>query len=487
MIRIFGWVTTFLLALPLNATSAEISYQQDPIMGCFITLKGEIRKGDAEKFDIFQTKANEVFSSLTPEGFSVGHNNDIKIKKRLCLESPGGSLSEAVKIAKIIYGNWGTAVGKGKTCESACSVIFMAGSVSPEDDRGTIAQRILHPLGRLGFHAPSLRIAEGEYSANTVSKAYDIALKGIGQIYAIAGYIKFPPSLIGEMIATPPNEMLYIETIGQAARWHITVAPSVDVLKVEDLAVINACNNHYLFKAEIIELNGLYTRNHKIYYDYAEPEIENNGEDIDATLDGFDQEAASICRLSIQSFELKEPPLPTNFLGWVGIGEDGGGVEIYPSLFFGPSTNIASLAKVNDSISEKIEVKSLSKDVRKSEGRCYVFSGRKLVDSEPCSEIKEFQFQRPVYVLTNFIWPSGGKTVLEASGSEGFDGNTINGVETEIQIIDKHEIKHKYFGTLNQQAALDKIVDWEANCWDNSATDKTFCFQQYFQESHKFR
>ncbi len=485
--KIFSVMAMVIMALSLKAKGAELSYQQDPIMGCFLTLKGEIKKGDASTIGLRLTQAQEVFSSSTPLTFSLGYNNDVRIKKRICLDSPGGSLSEAIKIAKLIYTNWGTAVGKGNICESACSVIFMAGSVSPEDDRGPIAQRILHPMGKLGFHAPSLQISEGEYSAESVSNAYNIALKGIGQIYDIAGFIKFPSSLIGEMIATPPGNMMYIETVGQAARWNITIAPSVSINRIDQLAVINACNNHYLLVSEMISLNGMYTRSHKIYYDNATPEIKQVNGEISAAMDGFGQEAASICRLSLPRFNIKGPPLPTNFLGWVSIGENSSGVELYPSLFFGPSTPIASLARRDDNQLEKIEITSLSKDVRTSQGRCYVFSGRDAIDNEPCNEITEYRYQNPIYILTSYIWPSGGKTVLEVTGSEWENGSKINGTKTKRQSVSKYEQNNKFYAVLRKQAEHDNIPDWSAGCWNNSTTGKTFCYQEYFQEFEKFR
>ncbi len=265
MTRYLCFLTLVLTVATHGALAAELSYTRDRVMGCYVSLDGQIENGDVEKFKPFLAAALQSFRKLPTYDSNLGHP-DAVYSQRICLNSPGGSLPEGIRIAKLIYGEWGTAVARGKTCESACSVVFMAGSRSPEDDRGIIADRTIHPLARLGFHAPSLGIAEGSYSADVVSKAYAVALAGMGQLYDIAGFIKFPASLIGEMIATPPDQMMYIDTIGQAARWYIGVGPTVSPSGMPALAVINTCNNHYLFGVEAITLNGFYSRDHKVQY-----------------------------------------------------------------------------------------------------------------------------------------------------------------------------------------------------------------------------
>jgi hypothetical protein len=173
---------------------AEIIQEKNTVMGCHFRIEGEIKRGDGERIEAFiRNFDNDVF--YIGEGARLSNRYGAWHYKRICLNSPGGSLSETIIIAKAIYGVWGTAVSANNTCESACSLIFMAGSFAPEDDRGIIASRILHPRGRLGFHAPSLIIEEGNYSAGTVSRAYNVALQGIWQIYDISGFIKFHPHL----------------------------------------------------------------------------------------------------------------------------------------------------------------------------------------------------------------------------------------------------------------------------------------------------
>jgi hypothetical protein len=474
-----------LLMIPvLPVEGAEIIQEKNTIMGCHFRIEGEINRGDGERIETFiQNFDNDVF--YTGEGARLSNKYGSSHFKRICLNSPGGSLSEAIIIAKAIYGEWGTAVSANNTCESACSLIFMAGSFAPEDDRGIIANRILHPLGRLGFHAPKLTIEEGNYSAGTVSKAYNIALQGIWQIYDISGFIKFPPSLIGEMIATPPDEMLYVETIGQTARWQIMIAPTIHPRKLTKLAVINACNNHYLYVSEIISLNGFYSRSHKTQYDTSELKIKKSDYGKVAFMGGFGQEAASECKLNFYDTTDDHRQIPTKSIGWVSIGENIG-TEINSGHFFGPSTKITSLARQNDLTLENIDVYTRSEDIRISTGRCYVFSAGLIIDNDPCTQVKEIRYRKDAKALSSFVWPSGAKTILESKLPESYDYK-INGIKTETEIIQSWSRKHRYHPIFKKRAEQDKIADWETLCWLNPSTLNRFCFQKYFSQPRKFR
>ena len=474
-----------LLMVPvLPVKGAEIIQEKNTIMGCHFRIEGEIKRGDGARIEAFVRNFDySVFYTGEYSRFST--KSGVSHFKRICLNSPGGPLSEAIVIAKAIFGKWGTAVSANTTCESACSLIFMAGSFLPEDDRGIIADRVLHPLGRLGFHAPKLTIEEGNYSADTVSKAYNIALQGIWQIYDISGFIKFPPSLIGEMIATPPYDMLYVESVGQAARWQITIAPVVHARELTKLAVINACNNHYLYLSEIISLNGYYTRSHETRYDISEVNIKNSDYGKIAILGGFGQEAAGECKLNYYDITDDNRQIPTMSVGWVSI-DNGIGIDINSGVLFGPSTKITSLARQNDLTLENIDVYERSKDIRISTGRCYVFSDRSIIDNDPCTEVKEIRYQKVGKVKSSFIWPSGAKTILESKLPESYDYK-INGIKTKSEFIGTYTRKHKFYGLFKKRAEQENIADWESNCWINPSTLNRFCFQKYFLQPSKFR
>jgi hypothetical protein len=119
-------VKTFLAAIAASllwmtsAQSAEI-IGHDGI----IVLKGVIEKGDDKKF------AKITFAML--EAFVI-------------LNSPGGRIDTALAISTLIYNhNYTTAVRDGTICNSACTLIWLAGK-----------QRILDYNAHLGFHSAAI-------------------------------------------------------------------------------------------------------------------------------------------------------------------------------------------------------------------------------------------------------------------------------------------------------------------------------------------
>ncbi len=169
-------------------------------------------------------------------------------------------------------------------------------------------------------------------------------------------------------------------------------------------------------------------------------------------------------------------------VGWVSIGDEVG-AEFLPSKMFGPSTPIVTLARQNDLNIEAVDIHDLSTDARVTTGRCMVFSGSKVTDNDPCTQSKEARFRSKEYFVMNHIWPSGGKTVIEA-----FEGvYKINGAETEIEFVRRWENEDPIGRVMNQQAALDKAVDWHSNCWRNPASGNLFCYQKYYDQDYRMR
>lgn len=89
--------------------------------GCQIIINGVIANGDFDKIrSIFDTGI-----TFDPSGGEIGASGPF-----ICMDSPGGSLSEAIKIAAFIKDRSMTVVLPNARCESACSIIFMAGSLN---------------------------------------------------------------------------------------------------------------------------------------------------------------------------------------------------------------------------------------------------------------------------------------------------------------------------------------------------------------------
>ena len=106
------------------ALPAEVLFHKgdDADGGGYISITGEIQKGDADKFRVLAagSRADTVF-----------------------LSSQGGSLSEAFEIGRVItVSNYTTIVIDNAWCSSACALIWIAGQ-----------KRFAQPKSHIGFHA----------------------------------------------------------------------------------------------------------------------------------------------------------------------------------------------------------------------------------------------------------------------------------------------------------------------------------------------
>lgn len=209
--------------------AATIKPYSDAVMGCTIQVSGTLIEGDAERFT--QLAGEPTYD-----------------ERRVCLDSKGGSFLEGIRLARaIMNAGFGTAIAEGSICESACAVAFMAGRRrSIEESPGRA--RILHPKGLLGFHAPGIVFEDRSFSREEIDKAYRIATLAVSQIVELSASFEydFPDSLLTAMLGTDPSEMLYIESVGDAARWRIDVAPAAYNLR-DDLGSVleNMCVHNF--------------------------------------------------------------------------------------------------------------------------------------------------------------------------------------------------------------------------------------------------
>ena len=191
-----------------HANAAKLELLTDHPMDCKVNLEGLIEEGDTERL-------LSILQSL-PYTYKPQY---------VCLNSPGGSYLEGVRMAEAIYKNkLGTAVPENSRCESACAIAFLAGSYfNPEGELATVDRKI-HPSSKLGFHAPGLIIPEGEFTKKQVDAAYLIALKAVTELslLRIKG-IKVPDTLFTRILDTPFDSMFYIDDVNLALRYDITV------------------------------------------------------------------------------------------------------------------------------------------------------------------------------------------------------------------------------------------------------------------------
>lgn len=315
-------VGAYLFLIPINpVVAAEVIKSTNDLMGCSILVSGPITQGDAAKLNqIITEEDNEYIRSLAastekPEPDSSPSG------RRICFDSVGGSMTEALEIVDVLRREdsleshyvRGTAVGPGARCESACALAFMGGSWEPPHGEGrVVANRVMHPKALLGFHRPSLEIKSGQYSEAEVNRAFSVALDAVGSLIdkRDSYMYKFPESLLNSMLNTPANEMHYIETVGDAARISVQVAPSPFYNESLQAIVSNVCLN---IDSQLTDYG---------FNPYFSPRLDGVSVENDGYVEllissGFREEASSGCtvRISNKDSEYNSAPSGYAFIG----------------------------------------------------------------------------------------------------------------------------------------------------------------------------
>ena len=224
-------ITLSLLGMLSPSNAAEIKPVKNHPLGCEYMLSGLINNGDAEKID--KVLSGNDWFEVAARGWKI------------CLDSPGGSFVEGVKLAKTFAKNSiGTVVAQNDVCESACAIAFMGGSYFHPETEARSNSRTIHPTAMLGFHPPALLIPEGSYSKEEVDKAYGIALTAVVELSDMRaqGY-EIRESLFKAILTTPFESMHYVDTVGKALRYKINVTGlNISSDNVQSTAA-NVCDN----------------------------------------------------------------------------------------------------------------------------------------------------------------------------------------------------------------------------------------------------
>lgn len=185
------------------SAAGDLSAAPD-VPGCDFMFTGAVEVGDAQKIE----------SKVAPSSQGT----------TLCFDSPGGSYAEGIRMFHTIWNKDSieTRVRRGNSCLSACALAFQGGSrvVGTGLIRAKFAT--IEPGARLGFHAPTLALpAKRQYSSETVKDAYDKAILGASQLFMLSrieehGARGMSDFLYSRTLATPPDSMYEIDTIGKA-------------------------------------------------------------------------------------------------------------------------------------------------------------------------------------------------------------------------------------------------------------------------------
>lgn len=460
-------------ALMIAATQAQaLTFKEggDASMNCMATFEGQIEPGDADRMKAFL------------EGWWAKHKETYQYnmpRLSICLNSPGGSLAEAVKMADTLVNNYysmsnlGTAVPSGAVCESACAVFFMAGGRESESEVGRLPDRKLHVNGKLGFHAPAIGLSDRTYNKEEVDRAFKIAILSIGEVAKRMDMLRLRHSILRTMLETPPDSMYHVETIGDAAHWNIEI---VGLPLMRDFGPGNIDQACHLMHRSYEPEDGITASNfasqsgpeqlseHDTSYFAREGEYSSYGATrehfvkyesvdgrIDFTTDNGEELMEIGCTGFVETSNLDMAAETINSNNWfMGM----------PNYWMYPGeAKFTQLMAAADGASE-MPPQAILRSVNWSyNGRCHVFKGNTKIDDEACliegNKVMNAKLQTKAVI--KFNWPSGGVTVLES----GEDGQLLNG----------SEIGSVYPNPGNLEFS-------EHECMKSKKTGNTFCYSK---------
>lgn len=174
--------------LPAISATLTVSDQRGQHPGIYI--EGPITTGDAERLIAIQRE--RVTRKLAPLAWAR-------------LNSLGGSLSEAVKIASLIESfRLDTAVPMGAQCASSCFILYIAGSqrsaMGPGE--GAIA-------GKVGVHRPFLDLSQTK--DHELAKAAAEQQKLMYQLKVFLAQRNVPQAIIDRMMKNSSTEVYWLD------------------------------------------------------------------------------------------------------------------------------------------------------------------------------------------------------------------------------------------------------------------------------------
>ena len=436
----FVFLVLALQAQPVGA--ASITGKSNP--NCAVLIRGLLGSGDFAKF-------LEVSKQHFP-----GSDGESTYRNSVCLDSPGGSLTEGVKFARYFYKEGvGTVIDAGQKCLSACAIMFMMGTA--RGDEVSFANRKLHVNGRLGFHRPYIRANDSiEASPDTLSASYDRAYQSALDLIAMAN-MKAPwtnsamikSDLLQAMLDHVGDAIFYIDTVDKAGRWDIDLIGYPEPRLLSEEQAFYACENALNWQVGLNAEDITYTAaigEPVPGYRRVKPVASLDGTpafQVEGLASGYVYEG---CVISVHYDYLQGCGVDQNTNVVLGKGEcdqtnhHDRRVTMSKMTALNPKTPIASLA--------------LGAQPAGATGlRCTVSAPDGIkIDDDPCT-VSEFRNGRVVprgaTRVRHFLWPSGAKTVLVEFG---------NRVE------------------LNGVATLAETDPTLGQCFDNRASGNRFCF-----------
>jgi hypothetical protein len=204
------------IAFP-HARAAEIIATSG---ACDLLIRGEIEQGDTDRLG----QAYEKTLNDKSRDFVRRVMGEAERDFSLCLNSPGGSYDEAIRLSQWLIEKKGvnTVVDRNAECYSACALVFMFGGHN-DGDRLERPSRRMHVTAKIGFHSPYINPAVDAQQVQLSARAYRAGIQAIGRLLEVDSDDRFPKSLLIEALKRAPEEFLFVDTVARAAAWEIDV------------------------------------------------------------------------------------------------------------------------------------------------------------------------------------------------------------------------------------------------------------------------
>lgn len=194
-----------------------------------VSVSGAIERGDSRKL------SRVLGEHVGQKGYGIS----------LLLNSEGGDLEEALKLADVIREKeLGTEVEPKGRCMAECALMFMAGT--SETTIGAQTSRGMSRTAVIGFRPPRADSDTGYAAA--VSKILRLASqRNSGQHPLI------DVALLREMMSTIGNDFYYIDTVGKASEFNIEIIDAAGPPAIAKIEAKQACENKIAFLADAPE------------------------------------------------------------------------------------------------------------------------------------------------------------------------------------------------------------------------------------------
>jgi hypothetical protein len=412
------------LSLGFAAQAATFTMPTKDI--CVVRLEGEIVERD---FQRLQTIGAAAFK---------GSDGESSANDTICLDSPGGSVAEGVRIAEFFYQKGiGTVIDQGDECYSICAVMFMMGIA--QGSEVTFVNRKLHIGGKLGFHRPYLDIDSDEMiSVRALAVAHDAAVESVMKIMILANNhvpwsnsTMMRPDLVQQMLNHIGNDLFYIDSVEKAGRFEIEIFGVPEESGLTQEQAYYACENSFHWQVGLMDTSADYPKlQRNLGPNNGGDKIvkllsDNPKERIYSVTSGDAGYSEAGCLIADKGTHLSGCGYNGMYNVMLGQGQCNlkdfeERSQFVPRLAtFKPDTPISALGRAIPAPPSRTQNANASSAV------CTVLSSSTLLDRQPCSvsaNLGEVANGKQIDRY-EFVWPTGNKTIISKDGDKFY----ING------------------------------------------------------------